>query len=259
MNLAIMKTGLPQNPALVFLHGAGVSSWMWQQQVESLKDDFYCITIDLPGNGDSYQAEWVSLADAAAQVAEVIRRETPNGIAHIVSLSLGSYVGVNVLVNYPERVSSLIVSGVSTRPLPNLWMYKIFVAIMQPITRIGFLIDAQARMMGIPDDVIPLMRRDTQRMSSQTLNRIYDEVLTFSLPSALAQRTQPLLSAAGDREAKPVLSGLADFRAIAPNAKTVIAPNAHHPWNGEHPELFTAMIRAWVCGQPLPPKLQVER
>jgi pimeloyl-ACP methyl ester carboxylesterase len=255
MTLVINKVGSPRNSPLIFLHGAGVSSWMWQPQVESLQDDFYCITVDLPGNGDSYQTNWISLADSAAQAADIIRAETPDGRAHVVSLSLGSYVALTLLAHHPEVVNSVIVSGTSTRPLPNLWLYKLLLGIMQPMNRVGFLVDAQAHMIGIPADVIPLVRRDTQRMSAQTFHRIYDEVLRFSLPPALAERTQPLLAAAGDSEVKAVLNGLADFRALMPNAQIVIAPNAHHPWNGEHPELFTEMIRAWVCGDPLPTQL----
>jgi pimeloyl-ACP methyl ester carboxylesterase len=257
MTLVINKVGSSRNPALIFLHGAGVSSWMWQPQVETLQDDFYCITVDLPGNGESFQSEWVSLTDSAAQVASIIRAETPHAKAHVVSLSLGSYVALKLLEHHADVVESVIVSGVSTRPLPNLWQYKLLIGIMQPMNKVPFLIDAQARMMGIPPDVIPLMRRDTQRMSTQTFQRIYDEVLTFNLPTALSQRTQRVLAAAGDSEVKAVLNGLADFRAGIPNGQTVIAPNAHHPWNGEHPELFTAMIRAWVCGEPLPTPLSV--
>lgn len=256
MTLVINKTGSAHNPALIFLHGAGVSSWMWQPQVEGLKDDFYCITVDLPGNGDSFQSEWVSLTDSAAQIASIIRAETPRAKAHVVSLSLGSYVALKLLEHQPDVVESVILSGTSTRPLPNLWLYKLLIGIMQPMNKVPFLIDAQARMMGIPPDVIPLMRRDMQRMSAQTFHRIYDEVLTFTLPMALSQRTQRVLAAAGDSEVKAVLNGLTDIRAGIPNVQTVIAPNAHHPWNGEHPELFTEMIRAWVSGEPLPNDLQ---
>ena len=39
-------------------------------------------------------------------------------------------------------------------------------------------------------------------------------------------------------------------------AKGVLAPGLHHAWNGENPELFTALIRASATGTPLPNELQ---
>lgn len=74
---------------IVFLHGLGVSSWMWQTQLDALSQHYRCLTIDLPGSGESQQGEWRSLQNAAEEVAEVIRQRAPGGRAHVVGLSLG--------------------------------------------------------------------------------------------------------------------------------------------------------------------------
>jgi len=64
----------PANPAIVFLHGLGVSSWMWNEQVEGLQADYYCVRIDLPENGESYQVPASAVHDARTgpQGAKVI-------------------------------------------------------------------------------------------------------------------------------------------------------------------------------------------
>ncbi|PID21356.1 hypothetical protein CSV61_08975 [Sporosarcina sp. P3] len=41
-----------KQPLLVFLHGGGVSSWMWNEQVKYFKD-YKCLVPDLPGHGKS--------------------------------------------------------------------------------------------------------------------------------------------------------------------------------------------------------------
>jgi pimeloyl-ACP methyl ester carboxylesterase len=98
------------NPALLFLHGGGSSSWMWQPVIERLQD-FYCVTIDLPEHGKSASVKPFSMDNAASHVSEVIRRCTPEGKAVVIGLSEGAQVGVELLAQSPEVVQSAILSS----------------------------------------------------------------------------------------------------------------------------------------------------
>lgn len=250
MNLYVKESGVKNAPSIVFLHGIGVSSWMWADQITSLEQDYHCLTIDLPGNGESYQTEWCSFADSAAQIATIIRMQATNAKAHVVGLSLGGYLALHLLRDHPDGVETMIVSGVTTRPFTGIM--RLMGQVMPPLLKFEPLVNLSARMMQLPAEAIPLYKRDSQRVSTLTFKRVYNEVLDFQLPGALAQRSQRLLAVAGDSEAGMVTRGLTDFPALLPNARSAIAANAHHGWNGEHPELFTAMIRAWIENQPLP-------
>ncbi|ABM02216.1 alpha/beta hydrolase fold protein [Psychromonas ingrahamii 37] len=53
MPLFSQTQGSPQSPALVFLHGFLGSHQDWCETIKQLKKSFYCISIDLPGHGDS--------------------------------------------------------------------------------------------------------------------------------------------------------------------------------------------------------------
>ncbi len=53
MTLAFRTAGDPQNPALVLLHGFLGNAEDWASVVSLLKRQFFCVTIDLPGHGDS--------------------------------------------------------------------------------------------------------------------------------------------------------------------------------------------------------------
>ena len=46
--------GKPENPALVFLHGFLGNVNDWDETIQHLKDDYYCICLDLPGHGHSF-------------------------------------------------------------------------------------------------------------------------------------------------------------------------------------------------------------
>jgi pimeloyl-ACP methyl ester carboxylesterase len=250
----VTEKGDAHAPAIVFLHGMGVSSWMWQPQMEALSDAYRCIAIDLPGNGESHQHEWRSLADTAVQIGAVIR-DRAGEKAHIVGLSLGGYVALQVLADCPDLVESVIVSGVATQPLSNQGRMRFLAGVMSRATGWDITIALYARMMQIPADVIPLFRRDSKRLSATTIQRIYGELLSYHLPAGLKARPHRLLGVAGDQEVGTIKAGLKDLASATQNAAAVVAPNAHHGWNGEHPQLFADMIRAWVSGQSLPREL----
>ena len=83
------------------MHGVGTSGWMWARQVAALAD-FHCLNVDLPGHGRSNRETWVSLADTAAQIAEIIQERATNRRAHIVGLSLGGYVALALLDRHAD-------------------------------------------------------------------------------------------------------------------------------------------------------------
>ena len=46
-------TGKRSKPAVMFLHGFMGDSRDWSEIIDRLKEDVFCITIDLPGHGQS--------------------------------------------------------------------------------------------------------------------------------------------------------------------------------------------------------------
>ena len=53
MPLFSQVQGKPENPTLVFLHGFLGNVDDWSETIKHLKDDYYCVSIDLPGHGHS--------------------------------------------------------------------------------------------------------------------------------------------------------------------------------------------------------------
>src|SRR4051812_48129227 len=102
-SLYVDEAGNPNAPSIIFIHGVGVSGWMWKTQIAAFSD-FHCLNVDLPGHGKSNHVPWVSLADTADQIAAVIRSRGTNGRAHVVGLSLGGHIAMSLL----ERHSSVL-------------------------------------------------------------------------------------------------------------------------------------------------------
>ena len=85
--------------------------------------------------------------------------------------------------------------------------------------------------------------------------RINDELHGDCLPEGLEQIDRPILLLAGEKEQTIVLDSLGILRQRLPVADARLAPDCHHAWSGEKPELFSATVAAWVRGQSLPSEL----
>lgn len=82
--LACDDRGNPDGPAVMFAHGIGSSRRRWAGIVDRLVDDLRCVTVDLPGHGDS-PADGCDGVSAAAAVQEVVERlgvATPVVVGH---------------------------------------------------------------------------------------------------------------------------------------------------------------------------------
>ena len=152
-----------------------------------------------------------------------------------------------------------MVSGVTPQPMMGKLLGKLLTAVVVAVTKLSFVARLSARAMQLPEDAIPLYERDFGRLSSETVKRVYAEVLDFSMAEMTAETAGRLLVSAGDKEAKPILKGLDYFVENYGETAVVKAADAHHGWNGEHPERFTGMVRAWIGGEAWPEGLDLVR
>jgi pimeloyl-ACP methyl ester carboxylesterase len=254
MSLHVETTGDPAHPAIVLLHGLGVSSWMWAEQVRHLSDRFHCVTIDLPGNGASHEVPWRSLDDSAAAVAAVIAA-TPAGHAHVVGLSLGGYVAVTLTARHPAVVDNVVVSGVTAEPLRPAWRNRLLALVGGAIMRTPRLTRAYATAMRLPPEARDAMAADAGVLSRATTRRIYDEIVPFQLPAAMNVHAARILAVAADHDVRSIRRGLDTFAAAG--ASGAVARDAHHAWNAEHPQLFSDMVEDWVTDRTVTQGLTV--
>lgn len=251
MSLTVSESGTKGAPTIVFMHGAGLSGWMWQAQIDTLQD-FHCLNIDLPGHGKSNHIPWVSMADTANQVAALIHDRATNQKAHVVGLSLGAYVTTALLANHTACVDRAVISGMTAFPLPRATLMKMQMFFMSYLMQNPWFIKQQARMLQMPEDVIPYYFESMRAMSRQTFMQIFNELLYYRLPANLNRAQVSTLVTAGSLEMPLILESIPEITRSLPRAESRLAEGGHHGWNGEAPELFSSMIRAWITETPLP-------
>ena len=98
-------------PAVVLVHGFGVSSAYLVPLAERLANDFRVVAPDLPGHGKSDTPRRTldvdGLADALLNFLNAAALERPIVVGH----SLGSQVALALAARHPERVDRLVLVG----------------------------------------------------------------------------------------------------------------------------------------------------
>lgn len=253
MTLYFHAAGDPSAPAIVFLHGAGIAGWMWEPQVAALSPRFRCIVPDLPGHGESKTVAWVSIADTATQVAQIIH-EQAQGKAHVVGLSLGAQVVLQMLNDHPEVIDHAIMSGMR---LVRSRLAERLIGLNAPLMRVEWLVRATAQR-SVPVEYVERFVAEAKGESPATLTKVAKDSLIFTLPVNLAEARSRSLVVAGARELAMIKDSLPIAVKALPDAQSRVAPNADHVWNMQNAALFNRMIEAWVTDQPLPVELLVQ-
>jgi pimeloyl-ACP methyl ester carboxylesterase len=243
--------------SIVFLHGGGVSGWAWRLQIATLEQEFHCIVPDLPGHGLSLEP--FTIKGAALEVANLIRAQVHDARAHLVGLSLGGQVGVQLLADHPELVNRAVLSGVLVRPAPGSslvlnprWrgLTRATLATYMPFRNAPWLVRANMRFLGVPEQFAPEFALDTQRLTLDRFMEIMLENLAFRLQDL--RTNTPTIVLIGERELRVMHDSARDLTQALTNSSGQIAAKAGHNWNLEQPELFTDTVRAWVHSQDLP-------
>jgi pimeloyl-ACP methyl ester carboxylesterase len=217
---------------------------MWQPQFQYLPD-YYCLAPDLPEHGNRANSGPFSLKDASRRVADLIRQYTPTGRAHVVGLSMGGAVAVRMLLDVPEVIDHVMISGTATRLDPVLASINGMMGFLSP-AQLAQLIFLQSN---IPQDYHPLVFEGVRTVKSAAFRHFSQEVTQIELPQRVHA---PLLITVGQQETWVVQQAAHEMSTTIRGAKGVMVAGVNHIWNLEAPHLFTEIVRSWVTDAPLP-------
>jgi pimeloyl-ACP methyl ester carboxylesterase len=104
----------PSQSSLIFLHGSGGSSVLWEGQVDALAGRVNTIALDLPGRELSPGPGMQRIPDYAAAVLDFVDAiEAPRPIP--CGLSLGGGIALQLLLDHPGRFEAGILIGTGAR------------------------------------------------------------------------------------------------------------------------------------------------
>src|SRR5690606_10650111 len=101
----------PDQPTVVFVHGAGGSSLTWIYQIRALRKRLNCVAIDLPGHGKSADDTDCDTISAYAEVVRDVMETLPHGSRVLVGDSMGGGVVLDTLAHAVDA-SAVVLFGV---------------------------------------------------------------------------------------------------------------------------------------------------
>jgi pimeloyl-ACP methyl ester carboxylesterase len=256
--LSVRETGERGRQAVVFLHGVGNTGGMWTHLMSSLSN-YHCLAPDMPGHGASRSIDWLGRGPTAARIAALIE-ERANGRAHVVGLSLGGSVALELLATRPELLDRVIVDGCAALSSPIIGPLKVGVAAISPLLRFGAVARIIGRAFGIrPGPGLDDFVGQIQAADARSFRRAFADANDVRITPDLLRARCPTLLVAGERELQHVRASNRLLAARMPHAEARMVPGAGHGWGAAQlPELHRAMVEAWLTGSQFPPELRVD-
>lgn len=240
------ESGPKDAPTILFLHGGGLSGRQWTPQMQQLSD-YHCLVPDLPEQGQSRATAPLTLDGAAEDVLNILSVRARDGRAHVVGSSFGGTLALHLLRVAPEYIETAVMSGGSAglgRFLGGISLASVGMYRLLPIKT---LIQLSRRQFGVPAEFWPMVQEDLELSANAGFSRnLTTAMMQLRLPTDCQM---PVLAVVGEHETWYAKQAARQIATALPNARAALAPGVGHIWNLEAPELFTAMLRAWIVGE----------
>jgi pimeloyl-ACP methyl ester carboxylesterase len=152
MNLFVRESGPVGAPAIIFLQRGKMSGWSWEPLVQRMHE-YHCLVSDLTGFGRSFEQGPFEMDGPADAVAELIRSRVGSGRPHVVGLSLGAQVGVQLMAAEPKLVDRVVLcrTVINTMPCVRVSGFLLGLCAVHPARgtrQIGFVHTVRHRCQG---------------------------------------------------------------------------------------------------------------
>lgn len=218
---------------LILLHGLGSSGEDWPLQLADFSACYPVVTVDLPGHGRSTLGPgWPSIAGFAADVSALVER-LDRGPAHILGLSLGGLVGIQIALDWPSSLCSLTIVNAYARlkPGPAGWVRALIRLVFLGLGRMDWVAAWIARGIFPDPDQETWRKAAAERIASNpgwTYLRVLRAAAGFDVVARLGTIRAPTLIVAGERDTTISLQAKELLSERIPAAELVCFPESGH-------------------------------
>ncbi|WP_026673922.1 alpha/beta fold hydrolase [Alkalihalobacterium bogoriense] len=252
MNLYYKEYGSNDNPLLVFLHGGGVSGWMWDKQVSYFSSRYHCLVPDLPEQGKSENTTSFTIKESAEQVLALLEEKRNGRAVTVVGFSLGAQVLISMLSINPNVINNAIVNSPLVRPIPFAKLMLRSMMFTFPLVKLKSFAQLQAKSMYIQQDLFDVYFQESKQVKKDTFLRIMEENMAFTIPATFSNAKANILVTVGEKERSIMKKSLQDLIKSHPSITGLVISNIGHGVSLANPMLFNEIVESWIEQQALP-------
>jgi pimeloyl-ACP methyl ester carboxylesterase len=241
---------------LVLLHGGMDDSRSWRRQREGLADEFRVLAWDAPGCGQSSEPPetWrmPDYADCLAAWLAVVGVEQP----HVLGLSWGSSVALELYRRHPQVPASLILAsayagwaGSLSPEEVDARLESVLAAADLPPEELlqgwpGLLTSAASA--EVVDELVSIWAANAGTVHPAGYRAMAHSMAEADLRDVMPRIEIPTLLLYGELDQRSTLQVASELQAHIPTAKLVVLPGVGHISTAEAPDAFNACVREFL-------------
>lgn len=241
----------PDKQTVLFLHGLGSSGEDWLPQWADLGQRWSILTVDLPGHGHSPPVRKpLSVAELAETIAALLRAESVDQV-HLVGLSLGALVGLQLAVDQAQSLRSMILVNGFARFKPGQR------GLISAIVRLGLLLLGRMDWVGawVARSVFPgpeqvqFRQAAAARIGSvdrRTYWHYVRAIASFNVLDPLERVRLPTMVVAGAEDRIVAMSAKRELADRLPEAELRIFANSGHGTPIDAMGPFNKLLVQWL-------------
>jgi 3-oxoadipate enol-lactonase len=236
---------------LLLLHGLGSSGRDWELQLADFSRHFRVITVDARGHGRSQKPPGpYSVSQFAGDVAALLQKLAV-GPAHVAGISMGGMIALQLALDRPDCVRSLVIVNSAPELVPRTWRQK--VQLWQRLLLVRFCSMRQIgafigrRLFPRPDQA-PLLHIFVERWAENDKRAYVDAfraLVGWSVSHRLGEIKQPVLVLSAEHDYVPLAFKEA-YVAKMPAARLAVIADSRHATPVDQPELFNRTVLAFL-------------
>jgi pimeloyl-ACP methyl ester carboxylesterase len=247
LDVAYERAGV--GPPLVFVHGAASDGRLWRPQLAGLADEFTVVAWDEPGAGRSGDVPPdFGLPDYAHCLAALIEA-LDLGAAHVVGLSWGGTVALELYRHRPELVATLILVGTYAGwkgSLPEEEVRSRMAGAREMLAAPAHEFDPT--LPGLfrgdpPAEFVPLLEEIAAGVRPESMRTQMNAMAEADQRDVLPRVSVPTLLIWGELDVRSPLTVARQFEEAISGAKLVVIPGSAHACNLERPDQVNAAVR----------------
>ncbi|EON71955.1 alpha/beta fold hydrolase [Lysinibacillus sphaericus] len=247
MTVYFEEYGDKSAPLMLFLHGGGVSGWMWEKQIQHFASHYYCVVPDLPGHGRNTKDTYFSIEDAAEKTIKQLESLSGNRKIIVVGFSLGAQILVQLLSMRPNLVDYAVITSALVRPMSLMtkWI-RPTMKMTSPLIAMRAFSKIQAKTLSIPSQKFEQYYEESCQMRQETLTRILEENLSFTIPENFKDVQTSMLVMVGEQEKSMMKKSMMDLVNSNRQCKGMLVADIGHGISLAKPAFFNVTIENWL-------------
>ncbi|MEA1976599.1 MAG: alpha/beta hydrolase [Chloroflexota bacterium] len=222
-----------ESVSITFLHGLGSCGEDWILQLPVVVKDNAVLTVDLPGHGQSsIPPTCTRISCFADDIADLIRT-VGLGPTHVVGLSLGGAVAMQLALDYPEDVRSLTLVNMFAK------LHSGSSGFFRKLVRIAFVALGRMDQVGewvaaglFPEPNQELLRQAAAERIASNPRGAYLRAIwaatRFDIRDRLHEIKAPTLVVAGELDQTVSMEAKKELAGNIPGAQLVVIPDSGH-------------------------------